>query len=519
MEINFAEALLIVGLVLGVAAGLSGWLHGTVLSISVLSVATGVALSASGLISVSPGAKIVVLTVELALILTLFSDGLYAERELLAKEWHAPARALVIAMPITLVLLALVAKVLFPTLTWAEAFLVGAVLSPTDPVVTSAVVTAQQVPRLIRHTLNLESGLNDGLALPFVLFFLVLATEADGAGEEALRLLGETVVGALIGAGLALAAGGLLSRLPAGGITHKYEGVYALGIAFAAFGLADLTFGNGLIAVFVAGIALAVARHEIPAAFGTFNESVSATFQVITFLVFGALVVATGWEGNTLALVAFILLALFIARPVAVLLSFVGIAIPFSFKLFIAWFGPKGVASMLFALFVLNSSDPHRSLVFDIASFTVLASILAHGLTDTVGARWIDRRLGKSGEADQDDVGKAVDGEQQEGAPPVVPTPRGQQHTDEEDRRDCVHGSGDRQPRSYVGGDDERPDADRERRVDERASQRVSERDRRGATEERRDVDDDLRRGRAERGAEEGDHELWNADQLREPNE
>jgi NhaP-type Na+/H+ or K+/H+ antiporter len=302
-------------------------------------------------------------------------------------------------MPITLALLAVVAAALFPELTWWECFLLGAVLSPTDPVVTSAVVTAKRVPRIIRHTLNLESGLNDGLALPFVLFFLVLATSADNAGLEAAKLTGEAVAGGVIGAGLALFGGRALKHLPGGGITHKYEGVYALGLAFLAFGVAELTFGNGLIAVFVAGIALAIARAEIPASFGHFNESVSATFQVITFFVFGALIVATGWSGNTLALVAFILFALFVARPAAVMLSFVGVPLPLAHKLFMAWFGPKGVASMLFALLVLNSSDPNRSLVFDVASFTVLASILAHGLTDTVGANWIERRMAVPGDA------------------------------------------------------------------------------------------------------------------------
>jgi NhaP-type Na+/H+ or K+/H+ antiporter len=423
MDVGFAEALLIIGLLLTATAALSGWLHGTVLSISVLSVLSGIALSATEAISIRPGAGIVVLTVELALILTLFSDGLFAERELVREQWRAPTRALVIAMPITLVLLALCAKLLFGQLSWAEAFLLGAVLSPTDPVVTSAIVTAQRVPRLIRHTLNLESGLNDGLALPFVLFFLVLATSAEGAGGEALQLLGEAVAGGAIGVALALLAGRVLPLLPGGGIAFKYEGVYALGLAFAAFGIAEATFGNGLIAVFVAGIALAVARQEIPDAFSHFNESVSATFQVITFFVFGALIVATGFQGDVPALLLFIVFALVIARPAAVLLSFIGVPLPPAQKLFIAWFGPKGVASMLFALFVLNSSDPNRSLVFDVASFTVLASIMAHGLTDTLGASWIERRL--LGGADQDEVGERVEADEDGRAEPVVPPPRG----------------------------------------------------------------------------------------------
>jgi NhaP-type Na+/H+ or K+/H+ antiporter len=408
VDIGFAEALLVVGVILTTTAALSGWLHGTVLSISVLSVLAGMALSFADILEVAPDAAIVLFVVELALILTLFSDGLLVERELLAQAWRPPARALAIAMPLTLTLLALVAKLLFADLTWAEAFLLGAVLSPTDPVVTSAVVTAKRVPSIVRHTLNLESGLNDGLALPFVLFFLVVATESDGAAAEAASLLGEAAVGALIGVVLAVAGGRLLARLPGGGITHRYEGVYALGLGFAAFGIAEVTFGNGLIAVFVAGIALAVARHEIPEAFSEFNESVSGLFQVITFAVFGALIVATGWHGDTLALAAFIAFALLVARPAAVFTSFLGIRLPWSHKAFIAWFGPKGVASMLFALFVLSSTDVHRTLVFDVASFTVLASILAHGLTDTVGANWIEGRLAKSARLEEDDVGERV---------------------------------------------------------------------------------------------------------------
>jgi len=393
MDIGFAEALLLLGLLLFIAAALSGWLHGTVLSISVLSVVAGVTLALTGVVEADPGAELIVLLVELALILTLFSDGLFVEGELLRAHWGPPARALVVAMPVTLVFLALCGKALFPELTWAEAFLLGAVLSPTDPVVTSAVVTAERVPRVIRHTLNLESGLNDGLALPFVLFFLALAT-AGNAVQEGLNLAGEALVGALIGIVLALLAGRALQHLPGGAMTRKYEGIYALGLGFIAFGLADFTYGNGLIAAFVAGISLAAARHEVPEAFVDFNESVSAIFQVATFFVFGALIVATGWEDGVWPLLAFIAFALLVARPAAVLLSFVGVRMPLPHKLFIAWFGPKGVASMLFALFVLASGAPDRTLVFDIASFVILASILAHGLTDTVGARWIEQRLG-----------------------------------------------------------------------------------------------------------------------------
>ncbi|MBD0318402.1 MAG: cation:proton antiporter [Thermoleophilia bacterium] len=423
MTIGFGEALLLIGILLAVGAGLSGWLHGTVLSISVLSVAAGLALAIADVVTANPGDEIVVFAVELALVLTLFSDGLFVEDELLRRYWGPPTRALVFAMPITLAFLALVGKALFPTLTWAEAFLLGAVLSPTDPVVTSAVVTAEQVPRRVRHTLNLESGLNDGLALPFVLFFLAAAVPGGASpAREAGELAAEALVGAAIGLALAALAGRLLPYLPGGGLTHKYEGTYALGVGLLAFGLADVTYGNGLIAAFVGGIVLAFTRHEVPAAFREFNETVSATFQIVTFFLFGALIVATGWHGNTWALAAFVAFALFVARPAAVLISFVGVALPRREKSFIAWFGPKGVASMLFALLVLNSADLHRTLVFDVASFVILSSIVAHGLTDTVGARWIERRLG---DADQDDVRGEIEADEEGRRRAVVPPSHG----------------------------------------------------------------------------------------------
>jgi NhaP-type Na+/H+ or K+/H+ antiporter len=392
MGIEFAEAVLLLGLLLGTVAALSGWLHGTVLSASVLSLAAGAALAAVGVIDVEPDAELVLLTVELALLLTLFADGLVIEHELLRTHWGPPARALVLAMPITLALLAVAAHELFP-LTWAEACLLAAVLTPTDPVVTSSVVTSERVPRLIRHTLNLESGLNDGLALPFVLFFLVLASESGDAATEAGELVLEVAVGAGIGIGLAVLAGVLLRHLPGEGLRRQYEGVYALGLALLSFGLAESAYGNGLIAAFVCGIAFAVFRHEVPESLTHFNENISTAFQVITFVIFGALIVVTGWDGDTWNLVVFIAFALLVARPAAVLLSFVGVELPASQKLFIAWFGPKGVASMLFALLVLGSQESERTLIFDVASFTIVSSIVAHGLTDTLGSRWLERRL------------------------------------------------------------------------------------------------------------------------------
>jgi NhaP-type Na+/H+ or K+/H+ antiporter len=392
MDLGFGDALLIFGTLLAVAAALSGLMRGTVLSISVLAVAIGAGLAALNVVDVDPNDTGIENLITLALVLTLFADGLLVDRELLIVHWGPVTRSIVLAMPITLGLLGLVAKGVFPDFTWAEAFLLAAVLTPTDPVVTSSVVTSVRVPENVRHTLNLESGLNDGLALPFVLFFLTFAEPTStSAGHEGLKVMGEAAVGAVIGVALGLAGGRLHHHLPGGGITARYEGIYAVGLGLAAFGVADVTIGNGLIAAFVTGIALGATEREIPDTFSAFSENASAILQVLTFFVFGALIVATGYEGDIWRLVLFILFALLLARPIALAISFIGTRLPRAQKMFMAWFGPKGVASMLFALYVLKSQVGEAALIFDVAAFTVIASIVVHGLTDTVGAGWVER--------------------------------------------------------------------------------------------------------------------------------
>jgi sodium/hydrogen antiporter len=393
MEIGFGDALLIVGLLLTVAAALSGVMRGTVLSISILGVTLGIVLALADVVSVNANDESIVQVITLALLLTLFADGLVVEGELLARHWGPPARALAFAMPITLVLLAVGAHTLFGELSWPEAFLLGAVLAPTDPVVTSAVVTSQRVPAVVRHTLNLESGLNDGLALPIVLFFLAVITPGVDAGSEGAKVVGEAAFGGVVGVALGVAGGRLHHHLPGGGITVRYEGLYAIGVGLAAYGVADVTFGNGLIAAFVAGIVLGAAEHDIPRNFVDFSENVSAVFQVLTFFIFGALIVATGYPGAIWQLAIFVAFALLVARPAAVLFSLAGTRLPRAQRLFISWFGPKGVASVLFALLVLDRGAGNAPLIFDVAAFVVLASIVAHGLTDTVGSKWIQRRM------------------------------------------------------------------------------------------------------------------------------
>ncbi len=395
MDLGFGEGLLLFGLLLSVAAGLSGVMHGTVLSVSVLSVGLGVALALADVVTVDVSDPNIIHLVELALILTLFADGLVVERELLRMHWGPPARAIVFAMPITLGLLAVIGLVLFPELAVAEAFLLAAVLTPTDPVVTSSVVTSKSVPERVRHTLNLESGLNDGLALPFVLFFLVLATPGGDAGSEGAKVLGEAAAGAVIGAALGIAGGWVHRLAPAGGITPRYEGIFASRPRPRRLRPGRRDHRQRPDRRVRGRDRTRATEHEIPDRFHDFAENVSSIFQVLTFFVFGALIVATGYDGSVPALVAFVILALLVARPVAMFISLIGTDFRRPERLFMAWFGPKGVASMLFALLVLKSAVDDGPEIFKIASYVILASILAHGLTDTVGGKWVERRLRK----------------------------------------------------------------------------------------------------------------------------
>jgi sodium/hydrogen antiporter len=229
-----------------------------------------------------------------------------------------------------------------------------------------------------------------------VLFFIILASPGGGGGREVGELLGEAAVGAVIGVLLGQGAGRLTHYLPAGGMLRRYEGIYALGIGLLAYGVADITFGNGLIAAFVCGISLAVAEHDIADDFVVFSENVSSILQVLTFFAFGGLIIATGYHESIPLLIAFIAFALLVARPVAITLSFVRVDLPGPYQGFIAWFGPKGVAGILFAELVLNSDAGNADVIFETAAFVILASIVVHGLTDTVGAKWIERRVSPS---------------------------------------------------------------------------------------------------------------------------
>jgi NhaP-type Na+/H+ or K+/H+ antiporter len=308
----------------------------------------------------------------------------------------------VLAMPITAAIVA-VAVAALTDLSWTQAFLLGALLSPTDPVLSSSVVTNPRVPRLIRHSLNLESGLNDGLALPPVLA-LVAALEAGGDDFVWWRFVAQDVsLGLVYGVGVGLLASVLLPRggpLTEGMPAHQ-KALYALGVAFATYGTTTLPpHGNGLIAVFVCAITLGIRRPDIRGYVEHRADDLIEIVKLGIFVVFGALLTLDGLFGDGWAAVGIVAVTLLVARPVAVAIALAGTGVSRAALAFMAWFGPKGVATMTFSLLVLGSGVPDGERIFNLAALVVLCSIVLHGLTDTPGSEWMARRAGPE---DQDD--------------------------------------------------------------------------------------------------------------------
>jgi sodium/hydrogen antiporter len=398
---GFEHAALAFGVLLALGALVSGLARRSFLALTPLYVLAGFALGEGGVgfLHFHARSTFVADLASVALIVILFRDGLEVEGEMLQRHWTWPARKLVVAMPVTAGIVALAAHLLLE-LDWTRAFLLGALLSPTDPVLSSSVVTNPRVPRIVRHSLNLESGLNDGLALPPVLALSAALVVGGSGGFVWWRFVLQDV-----GLGLAfgLVAGLLASRLlPRGAYTREampahQRALYALGVAFATYGIAVLPpHGNGYIAVFVCAIVLGVRRPDVRHYVEQRSDDVIEIVKLGVFVVFGSLLTLDGLFADGWSAVALVAVALLLARPIAVWVALAGLRVDWATKAFMSWFGPRGVATVTFALLVLARPIPGGARIFELTALVVLCSIVAHGLTDTPGSEWIGRRARSS---------------------------------------------------------------------------------------------------------------------------
>ena len=320
---------------------------------------------------------------ELALFSVLFTDGMRAGVADLRAAWRLPGRALLLGLPLTFLITAGLAHVVVG-LPWLESLLLGAVLAPTDPVFASAIVGREEVPQRLRHLLNVESGINDGLALPVVLILLSLAGGTEAGGWA---LLEEILLGIAIGAVVPWVVL-RLEHLPFLAATRNLQPLVAVSIGLLVLALCLATHANLFLGAFTAGVTVATVgpgfRHE----FEQFGELLSELLKLAAILVFGALITPTFlFQEISLAGWVFALLALVVARPLALGVAFVGSSLGRREQAAAMWFGPKGFASVVYGLIVLESGIDLADEVFHLVALVILMSMVAHSSTDVIVAR------------------------------------------------------------------------------------------------------------------------------------
>ena len=329
---------------------------------------------------------------ELTLVLVLFTDAARIDLSCLRREGSLPVRLLGIGLPLTIGLGAVAAVVVFPELGWIEALLLASILAPTDAALGQAVVSSPLVPVRIRQSLNAESGLNDGIVLPVVLVLASLAGAREASGDASywLRFAAMAVtLGPLVGGAVGFVGGRIVAwGTESGWINDVFQRLAGLGLAMLAFGAAELVGGNGFIAAFVAGLTLGNTARGVCPCLYEFGEAEGQLLTLLVFLAFGATMLPEAIPYLTGGAVLYALLSLTLVRMIPVGLSLLGSGLrPVSIS-FLGWFGPRGLASILFALLVVEEDRLETGpFLVAIVSLTVLASAVFHGLTSYPLAR------------------------------------------------------------------------------------------------------------------------------------
>jgi sodium/hydrogen antiporter len=381
------HTLLAFGVLLLIGSLLSKLADRSVLSVAVMFLLAGAVLGGFRVLAITPQSPVVARMAEYALFAVLFTDGMKLSFRDLPGPAHLADRALALGLPVTMLFTAAAAHWI-SGLTWTESFLIGAVLSPTDPVLVSAIVGAKSIPGRLRHMLNVESGLNDGLALPIVVALLSVLAHKQ---PHPLMLVAGVVGGVAAGVGVAWVALAL-ARTRAFDVAERYNPLFPFAIALTLLGLCALLHVNEFLAAFSAGITVASHGPHYRDEFGRFGELVAEILKLAALLVFGALLTPSIFEGPAGPTIGFTLVALFVARPVGLCLALLGVEMSAPEFLTVAWFGPKGFASVLYALMILQSGAAHGAQMFRLAAVVIAVSIIAQSSTDVPVANWFRRK-------------------------------------------------------------------------------------------------------------------------------
>ncbi|MGI9313146.1 MAG: sodium:proton antiporter [Halieaceae bacterium] len=367
------------------------------LSGPIVFVALGVALGPLGLEWFSPTGEAFngKAIIDITLALFLFVDAANANLGVLRGSWRLPGRMLLLGLPGSIFIGGACAVLLFPTLSLYEAAILGTILAATDAALGKAVVTNQSVPSHLRESLSAESGLNDGLCVPVLLFFIALEQGAATRGEGlALELLSEEIgIGVLVGAVLSLiAARAVLMARAAGWLGPIWQRMSVPALALLIFAVAQALHGSGYIAAFVGGLCFRGAMKQDVHSMLLPAESAAELLAMFAWMTFGMMLVPAALPFIGWAEVLYAVLSLTVIRMLPIMLSLSGTREPLSSRAFLAWFGPRGLASLAFATIVWSEQLPASGTLMAVTIVTVGISLVVHGVT----ARPFARRLAAS---------------------------------------------------------------------------------------------------------------------------
>jgi sodium/hydrogen antiporter len=371
---------------------LSRRVEGTVVTGPMLFVAAGLVCGWTGLVDFGSAVhggeqgaarEVVLLVAELALVLLLFTDAARIDPRALRSN-PLPARLLGIGLPLTVGLGALVGLLVLTDLEPWECAIVAAVLAPTDAALGQAVISSRAVPERVRQALGVESGLNDGGSVPFLMLFIALAASEEGLGGGWLRFTAEQIgFGALVGVAVGALGGlALLRAAERGWSTTVYERLGLAAVAVVAFVAADEIGGNGFIAAFVAGGAAGMTARPLRERMIDFAEEEGELLKDAVFFIFGVFA-ADALAGATWQMVAYAILSLTIIRMLPVAIALAGQGLGAGTIAFIGGFGPRGLASVILALVVIEEEPLLGGVeeIFLVMTVTVLMSVVAHGVS------------------------------------------------------------------------------------------------------------------------------------------
>ena len=382
---------------------IAGRLEKTWISGAIVFIAFGLVFSPSGLgvLQISISSETLRVLAELTLAVILFTDAANANLPVLRSSVRLPIRLLLIGLPLTILLGFGVGRLLFPELDGLEAAILATMLAPTDAALGKAVVTNPNVPDRIREDLNVESGLNDGICVPILFGLLAFATHQSAAGSSTQLLLGffveEIGIGVLVGTGFAVIGSQLVKFCSKRNwFSGTWPQVTVAGLALACFSTSQALGGSGFIASFVGGLVFGGIAKAYKEDLLRASETTGDTLSLITWVAFGSVIVGSTIGHLTWQIVLYAILSLTLVRILPVFLCVSGMALDAWTKLFVGWFGPRGLASIVFAVIVLDAKLAAGETLTATVVCTIVLSILAHGLTANPLAKLYGQQMQKS---------------------------------------------------------------------------------------------------------------------------